>query len=83
MARVRAIPVLLAGGILSGCATVPRQCEIPDQTSYAFNGTTVTAPEGCRFVGGESGAVRTLSCEDGRQGLAIADVAGVSIPPGS
>jgi hypothetical protein len=75
MAKTGAITVLLAGTMISGCATITRQCDKPDQTSFTHNGTAISAPEGCRFVGAQTGAVRTLSCENARQGVMVIDLA--------
>lgn len=71
--------VVLAGLALSGCAATPKLCEKPDNTTVAYGNVTMSAPEGCWFTGDADSPVRTISCDDGRQGLTIADVSEIPV----
>ena len=73
------VRAILAGLVVSGCATSGKQCDKPDQTTLSYGDVTMRAPEGCWFTGDENSPVRTIACSDGRQGLAIADVSDVSV----
>lgn len=74
----RAISVTLFALVLGGCASTNKKCELEGQSSFNHNGETVRAPEGCRFTGDDNGPVRTFVCEDGREGMAIANVSSIS-----
>lgn len=65
--------------VLSGFASSAKICEKPDQTTYVYEGKTVSAPEGCKFSGNATGPVRAIVCDDGREGLAIADVSNLTV----
>lgn len=70
--------VTLSALILSGCASTGVLCEKSDQTMHSFGDVTMSAPEGCRFMGDAGGPVQSIICDDGRQGLTIADVSEIS-----
>ncbi|SDY85515.1 hypothetical protein SAMN05444486_10619 [Lentibacter algarum] len=73
------VRAMLAGLVVSGCATSGKQCEKPDRTSLSYGDVTMFAPEGCWFTDEGNSPVRSIACSDGRQGLAIADVSDVSV----
>lgn len=77
-------PVLaiLAGLVLSGCTTAAKQCDRPDQSTLSYDNVTISAPEGCRFTNDGIGLVRTITCVDGRQGFAVANVTDTPVGAG-
>lgn len=74
--------VTLSAVILGGCASSNKLCEKPGQTAFTFGGETFSAPEGCRFIDDANGPVRAITCDDGREGLAIADTSKISVGTG-
>lgn len=70
---------VLAGAVLSGCASSIKQCDKPDPTTHSYGNVTMSAPQGCWFTGDANSPARAIACSDGRQGLAIADVSVVSV----
>ncbi|CRK74772.1 hypothetical protein NIG5292_00809 [Nereida ignava] len=71
--------ILLARLALSGCAASVKQCTNPERAPLSESDTVQSAPEGCWFLNDENNPVRIIACRDGRQGLAVGNVSGLSM----
>lgn len=74
--------VIIAGLVLGGCATETKQCDKPVQSTLSNDKVTISAPEGCWFTDDGNSLVRTITCVDGRQGIAIANVPNTPVEAG-
>lgn len=59
--------------VLSGCSTALAACKYNNLAEPEVQRTAAELPSDCRFTGAADGNVRTISCADGRQGVAVLD----------